>query len=104
MANGRPTGDGSDRPSSAGRRKSANEEGLAALGRQMRGGPGSVPNETGLRSLGARIDASSSKGKGRRRSGKPKWSAGKKVLVGSAALIVLVVAVVGGGYAYLWYR
>jgi LCP family protein required for cell wall assembly len=102
MANGRPPGDGSDRSSSGGRRKSANEEGLAALGKQMQGGPGNVANESGLRALGSRIDASH--GKGRRRNGKPRWSVTKKVVVGLTSLAVLVAAVVGGGYAYLWYR
>jgi LCP family protein required for cell wall assembly len=103
MASGRPPGDGSGRSSSGKRSTGANEEGLAALGSQMRGGdPGRVANESGLRSLGARIDESS--GKGRRRSGKPKWSPAKKVVVGLLSLVLLVVAIVGGGYAYLWYR
>ena len=39
-----------------------------------------------------------------RRSGKPKWSAGKKVVVALLGLIVLLAAIAGGGYAYLWYR
>ena len=73
----------------------------------MRGGDdaGPVANESGLRALGTRIDEAKSKGgKGRRRSGKPKWSTGKKVLVGASAVVFLVVAIAGGGYAYLWYR
>jgi LCP family protein required for cell wall assembly len=103
MASGRPPGDGSGRSSSGRRNNGANEEGLAALGRQMRGGdPGRVANESGLRSLGARIDES--RGKGLRRSGKPKWSPAKKVVVGLLSLILLVVAIIGGGYAYLLYR
>jgi LCP family protein required for cell wall assembly len=103
MASGRPPGDGSGRSSSGRRNTGANEEGLAALGSQMRGGdPGRVANESGLRSLGARIDES--RGKGRRRSGKPKWSPTKKVVVGLLSLVLLVVAIAGGGYAYLWYR
>jgi LCP family protein required for cell wall assembly len=65
---------------------------------------GSVANESGLQSLGARIDASTGRRKGVRRSGKPKWSAGKKAVVALLTAIVLVVAVVGGGYAYLRYR
>ena len=66
---------------------------------------GPVANESGLRALGTRIDEAKSKGgKGRRRSGKPKWSTGKKVLVGASAVVFLVVAIAGGGYAYLWYR
>jgi LCP family protein required for cell wall assembly len=102
MANGRPPGEGPDRSRSARRRDGANEEGLAALGRQMRGGEGRVANESGLRALGARInDARTTH---TRRSGKPKWSAKKKILTGVTAFVVLVVVVVGGGYAYLWYR
>jgi LCP family protein required for cell wall assembly len=74
----------------------------------MRGGgePGQVANESGLRSLGARVDAShqrSTKSKVRR-SGKPKWSATKKTVVALLSLLLLVVAAVGGGYGYLWYR
>ena len=101
MANGRPTGDGSGRSPGRHHGRSANEEGLAALGRQIRGGPKSVPNESRLRALGAQIDASGQKF---RRSGKPRWSRVKKVVVGLTAFVVLVVAIVGGGYAYLWYR
>jgi LCP family protein required for cell wall assembly len=105
MANGRPPGDASDRSSRRDRRQAADHEGLTALGRQMRSGeePGRVANESGLRSLGAQIDAASGKS-GLRRSGKPKWSMGKKAVVGLLSLIVLLVAVAGGGYAYLWYR
>jgi LCP family protein required for cell wall assembly len=104
MANGRPTGDGSDRSPERRRGKTANQEGLAALGREMRTGPEgqSVANETGLRALGDRID-SQRKPKARA-SGKPKWSGRKKVVVALCALIVLIGAVVGGGYGYLWYR
>jgi LCP family protein required for cell wall assembly len=113
MANGRPTGDGSDRSPEKRRGRHANQDGLAALGRQMRSGPGGeggeagevVANESGLRALGAKIDSQGAKPKSSvRRSGKPKWSTGKKVVVSLCALIVLLVAVVGGGYAYLWYR
>jgi LCP family protein required for cell wall assembly len=107
MANGRPPGDGSGRSSGRPRSRSANQEGLDALGRQMGGSSddASVANESGLRSLGARIDATSGKSKRRvRRSGKPKWSTGKKVVAALLGVIVLLVAIVGGGYAYLWYR
>jgi LCP family protein required for cell wall assembly len=87
------------------RGKPANQEGLASLGRQMRGGadgPG-VANESGLRALGARVDANRP-GRKARRSGKPRWSARKKTLVAALSVVVLLVAVVGGGYGYLWYR
>ena len=104
MANGRPTGDGSGRSSGRSRGRSANQEGLAALGRQVRGAPDAVANESGLRSLGARIDADRARPRGMRRNGKPKWSAGKKTVVALLSVIVLLAAVVGGGYAYLWYR
>ncbi len=105
MANGRPTGDGSDRSPEKRRGRHANQEGLAALGRQLRGGPEaeSVANESGLKALGARIDSERSRPRARR-SGKPRWSAGKKTVVALCALLVLGVAVVGGGYGYLWYR
>jgi LCP family protein required for cell wall assembly len=100
-----PTGDESGRPPNRRGGKSANEEGLNALGKQMRGGsePGSAANETGLRALGAQVDASRTRPKVRR-SGKPKWSNTKKVVVSLCAVLVLLVAAVGGGYAYLWYR
>ncbi|HEY1652687.1 MAG TPA: LCP family protein [Acidimicrobiales bacterium] len=67
------------------------------------GDPAGVANESGLKALGARIDASG-RPKGLRRSGKPKWSAGKKTVVILVSVIVLVGAAVGGGYGYLWYR
>lgn len=103
MASGRPPGDEFGRPSRKSRGGGANEEGLAALGREMRtGDPGGVANESGLKALGARIDAS--KPNKLRRSGKPKWSAGKKTVVVLASVLVVLVAAVGGGYAYLWYR
>ncbi len=105
MANGRPTGDGSDRSSGKRRGTHANQEGLAALGRQMRSGPegASVANEAGLKALGARVDSEHGR-PGVRRSGKPRWSRGKKTVVTLCALLVLAVAAVGGGYGYLWYR
>ncbi len=74
----------------------------------MRSGPEgeSVANESGLKALGARIDSERSRRSRSkvRRSGKPRWSAGKKTVVALCALLVLAVAVVGGGYGYLWYR
>ncbi len=108
MANGRPTGDGPGHTPRGPRGKSANQEGLSALGRQMRGGndePGSVANEAGLRNLGARVDAANHRQKSPiRRSGKPKWSARKKTVVAVLTVIALLVVAVGGGYGYLWYR
>jgi polyisoprenyl-teichoic acid--peptidoglycan teichoic acid transferase len=105
MANGRPTGDSPDRSPERRRGKPANQEGLAALGRQMRTEPAaeSVANESGLRALGERIDTDRARQKARR-SGKPKWSRGKKVVVALLSIFVLLVAVVGGGYGYLRYR
>ncbi len=66
------------------------------------GDSGSVANESGLKELGARIDSSGPKKL--RRSGKPKWSAGKKTVVILVSVVVLAGAAVGGGYGYLWYR
>ena len=64
-----------------------------------------MANEPGLRSLGARIDAAGARPKRTlRRNGAPKWSRGKKTVVALLSVVVLLVAVVGGGYAYLWYR
>ena len=67
-------------------------------------GTGRVANESGLKALGARIDQKGTKGKGVRRSGKPKWSAGKKTVVVLCSILVLLGAAIGGGYAYLVYR
>ncbi len=113
MANGPPPDDMADRSSHRRRGRAANQEGLAALGRQMQSGPssesgaradqGPVANESGLRSLGARVDAANGRAR-HRRNGAPKWSRSKKVVVVLCAVLVLLVAVVGGGYAYLWYR
>ncbi|HVT41592.1 MAG TPA: LCP family protein [Acidimicrobiales bacterium] len=107
MADGRPPGDGSDRSSRGIRGRTANQEGLSNLGRQMRAGEEAAPvaNEEGLRSLGARIDAAGSKPKSSvRRSGRPRWSTRKKVVVSLLSVIVLLAAFVGGTYGYLWYR
>jgi LCP family protein required for cell wall assembly len=108
MANGRPPGETPDRSPQRRRGRSANEEGLAALEREMRGGAGggAVANESGLAALGQRVDAANTKGgsSGLRRSGQPRWSVGKKVVVALVSVVVLLVAMVGGGYAYLWYR
>jgi LCP family protein required for cell wall assembly len=78
---------------------------LANLGRQMKtgGGEETVANESGLRSLGARIDATGGRSK-HRRSGKLRWSTRKKVVVSLLSALVLLVAVAGGSYGYLRYR
>ncbi len=107
MANGRPTGGTSDRSSRRTHGKAANQEGLHALGRQIRGGSGDqagVANESGLRALGARVDAAGAGRSRTRRSGKPKWSPGKKVVAALLSVLLIGIAVVGGGYGYLWYR
>ena len=106
MANGRPTGDESGRPSTRRAGRSTNQEGLAALGREMRSGsePESVANESGLRSLAHASTPTEAAKRTLRRSGAPKWSRSKKTVVALLSVVVLLVAVVGGGYAYLWYR
>jgi LCP family protein required for cell wall assembly len=107
MANGRPPDDESDRFPRRPHGRGANEKGLASLGRQMRTGSesGALANESGLRALGARIDADPKNGsKKTRRSGKPRWSTRKKVVVSVLSVVVLLGALAGGGYAYLWYR
>ncbi len=103
MASGRPPDDGSDRNPRPGR-KSANHDGLDALGRQMRGGadPGQVANESGLKALGARVDAASSRP--RRGSGKAGWSGRKKVAVALVTVVALIAVAAGGVYGYAWYR
>ena len=67
------------------------------------GGEETVANESGLRSLGARIDATGGRSE-RRRSGKLRWSTRKKVVVSLLSALVLLVAVAGGSYGYLRYR
>ena len=70
---------------------------------QSGGDEASVANESGLRALGARIDAAGGTSS-TRRSGKPRWSTRKKVVVSLLSVVVLLAAVIGGGYGYLWYR
>src|SRR5665213_471736 len=98
MANGRPPDDGSGRSSRRRGTQRGSTEGLAALGSQMRSGapPGAIANESGLKSLGAKIDQSG----GRRRSGKAKWSGRRKIVTALATFVVLVGAVAGGGLYY----
>ncbi len=73
--------------------------------------PGQVPNETGLRSLGDRIDgrgwsssSSDGGGRGRHRRQRHRWSTKRKVLTVLSAIVVLLVAVAGSGYFYLRYE
>src|ERR1700678_4415236 len=76
MTNGRPPDDGSSQPLRKRRDRVANAGGLAALGKQLEGSSaaggsetsgspgvsGRVANESGLRDLGARIDAAGGRG------------------------------------------
>jgi LCP family protein required for cell wall assembly len=99
------------------RRKSVNQSGLHSLGEQIDAQEplGTVANEAGLRALGAEMEkAARGGGAGpgtslrqrlaRRRAGKPRWSVRRRIVVVCAALVVLVGAVVGGGYAYVHYQ
>jgi len=74
----------------------------------MRGGVslGSVANEAGLQSLGARIEKSGGKGMGSKGSkgSKAKWSRRRKVVTVLTSLVVLGLLAVAGGYGYLRYR
>jgi LCP family protein required for cell wall assembly len=112
MANGRPTDDGSSRSSRRRRDKVANAGGLEALGEKIGPGTtaGSVANQSGLQALGARIDEADRRGarghghghgqRSRQRRHR-RWSLRRKVLTVLAALLVLALVVVGGGYVYL---
>jgi LCP family protein required for cell wall assembly len=66
-----------------------------------------VPNEAGLRALGARVDAagaaSAPPGRKHRRR-RRRWSRRRKVLTALSVLVVLAVLVVAGGYGYARYR
>jgi LCP family protein required for cell wall assembly len=77
-----------------------NQDGLAALGSKMQGGPGSgsgrVANETGLRALGEKVNGKST----RRRNGKPRWSTRRKVVTSLSTLVVLALLAVTGAYGY----
>jgi LCP family protein required for cell wall assembly len=123
MANSRPPDDGS--PSSSpgqGRDRVANEEGLAALGRQAAGGrdpnrgastggrqgAGSgqrpVANEAGLAALGVQIEQEGRQGRSLRRSGKRRWSRRRKVVTVLSSVVALVLLIVGASYGYLRYE
>ncbi len=132
MASGGSDG-GPGQPPRRRRGPSPNEEGLRALGSQVGGGSGApsrsgggkgsnggkggnggrgadapAANEKGLRQLGASVDAAQPVGgrrsKRTRRSGKPKWSARRKVLTAAIAVVLLAVLVVGTSWGYLVYR
>jgi LCP family protein required for cell wall assembly len=130
MANGRPSDDGTSHPPRRSRDRVANAGGLEALGKQVAGEPdaGPVANESGLRALGARIDAGAGAGAGvgggnrgvggrggrngggrngggaggrRGRGGRRRWSTRRKVLTALSLVVVLIVLVAGGGYLFL---
>jgi LCP family protein required for cell wall assembly len=73
----------------------------------MRSGaaPGALANESGLKSLGAKIDQSGGGRSGgrRRRSGKPRLSRGQRLLRVAIAFVAVLVLAGIGGYGYLRY-
>jgi polyisoprenyl-teichoic acid--peptidoglycan teichoic acid transferase len=80
-------------------------------GGDVASGSGPVANESGLRSLGDRIDGrgrSSSRsrggGGGRHQRERRRWSTKRKVLTTLSVIVVLLAAVVGSGYLYLRYE
>ncbi len=101
----RPPGDASPPFSGRGRSRSGNEDGLRALGTKIdgRGATGPVPNESGLRDLGDRVERERGT-KGHRPGGFRSWSTRRKILVPLAALAVLALLVVAAGYGYIRYR
>jgi LCP family protein required for cell wall assembly len=121
MANGGGPGDGPRRPQpGAGRDRVANEEGLAALGRQAgsaRGGDrqaassGSasgqppVANQSRLLALGRQIEQQRGRReRSLRKSGKTRWSRRRKVVTVLSSVVVLILVIVGAGYGYLRYE
>ena len=103
MANGRPPDDRSSRSSRSAQARGANASGLESLGQQMRGGARSdaVANEAGLQSLGAKIDASKSRGGQKKKRPRSKGRLVVRVALGLLALIVLLAA---AGYGYFRYE
>ncbi len=105
MATGGSSGDAPP-PSRRARRSSVpNEEGLRSLGARMdpQGTPATgVANEQGLRSLGERIDQTplAPPGPPRRRT----WIRRHKLLSALSVLVVLALLMVAGGYGYARYR
>jgi LCP family protein required for cell wall assembly len=83
-------GEGADAASAAG--KPANAEGLKALGDHIEGRPPTAPDDVPRR-----------KGPSHRRS-RPRWSTKRRVLTVLGVVIILLVGVVGSGYAYLRYE
>ena len=111
MAGGRSSGSGSSR---RGRSTNGPLHRLAQLGEGADASPGSASpaNEDGLKTLGQRIDGRQTRGAstvpGRRsRPGhrrRPRWSRKRRVLTVLGVVIVLLIGVVGSGYAYLRYE
>ncbi len=106
MANGRPPDDGSSRSSRSARAKGANAGGLESLGQQVPGGArsGEVANQSGLQALGARIDQSSGRGRKTKRSGKPRKTAGQRLLRVAIVLVAFIVVIAAGGFALVQYE
>jgi LCP family protein required for cell wall assembly len=109
MAGGRSSGTGSSR----GRSGNDPLRRLAQLGDggAVASDPDQVANETGLRTLGDRIDGGrrkSSKSEGGRggkhRRQRRRWSTKRKVLTVLSTIVILLVALVGSGYFYLRYE
>ena len=109
MAGGRSSGSG---PSRRGRSSNDPLRGLAQLGEgdTTSGTPGKPANELALKSLGDRIDGAPTGARtGSRRSRarhrrRPRWSRKRRILTTLGIVVVLLVCVVGSGYAYLRYE
>jgi len=109
MAGGRSSGSG---PSRRGRSSNDPLRGLAQLGEgdTTSGTPGKPANEHALKSLGDRIDGAPTGARtGSRRSRarhrrRPRWSRKRRILTTLGIVVVLLVCVVGSGYAYLRYE
>ncbi|MHB1960849.1 MAG: LCP family protein [Acidimicrobiales bacterium] len=94
--------DGGERRGAPIGRPLANEEGLRSLGDQvaLAGGRGG----RGGRGAGAGGGPPGPGGHRLRRSGRPRWSRRRKVLTVVSSVLVAVLLLVAGGYAYLRYR
>src|ERR1700728_2083603 len=114
MASGRSPGSGSSKGRSGNdplRRLAQLGQGADALpGTSASSGPGRTANEDGLKALGQRVDGRPSRGDGparRSRPGhrrRPRWSRKRRILTALGIVVVLFVGVVGTGYAYLRYE